>query len=341
MEYMKVGHSDVEVSAITLGAWAIGGGTWWRNTQDDESVATIRRALELGITTVDTAPIYGCGHSEEIVGRAIAGNRDKYVISTKATFDWDTGVGRYCYDVDGHKMYIDHSYEGIVKDCENSLRRLGTDYIDIYYTHNPARNNAKDPTYTDRYPASETVRALLDLKKAGKIRAIGSSNVDPCHIEEYLSLGCEIDIVQRKYSLLERGVEAEILPLCREKGMTFHAYSPLERGLLTGKVSKDYVMPAGDAREGQPWWKPERMPLAIDFVAGLQDMCDKYSCDRLSLAVAFLRGQGDFINVICGAHRPDQVELDAPAADVHLSEADLAEIHSRIEALEAQAVSQA
>lgn len=330
MEYMKVGRSDVVASVVTLGAWAIGGGTWWRNTHDDESVATIRRALELGITTVDTAPIYGCGHSEEVVGRAIAGNRDSYVLSTKATFDWDTGVGRYCYDVDGHKMYVDHSYAGIIKDCENSLRRLGTDHIDIYYTHNPARD-------TEQYPVSETVRALMDLKRSGKIRAIGLSNVKPEHIREYLACGCEVDIVQRKYSILERGVEDEILPLCREHGMSFHAYSPLERGLLTGGVARDYTMPAGDAREGQPWWRPERMQLALDFVDGLEDLCAKNGCDRLALAVAFLRGQGDFVNVICGAHRPDQVERDAPAADVHLDAADLAEIRARVEALETRA----
>ena len=157
MEYMKIGHSDVTASVITLGAWSIGGGNWWRNTEDELSIRTIERALELGINTIDTAPIYGVGHSEEIVGKAIAGKRDQYVISTKATFDWDTGVGRYCYDVDGHKMYIDHSYAGIKKDCENSLRRLGTDYIYIYYTHNPARD-------TEKYPVSETVRALMDLK---------------------------------------------------------------------------------------------------------------------------------------------------------------------------------
>lgn len=328
MEYMKIGHSDVTASVITLGAWSIGGGNWWRNTEDELSIRTIERALELGINTIDTAPIYGVGHSEEIVGKAIAGKRDQYVISTKATFDWDTGVGRYCYDVDGHKMYIDHSYAGIKKDCENSLRRLGTDYIDIYYTHNPARD-------TEKYPVSETVRALMDLKKEGKIRAIGSSNVQPQHIQEYLDCGCEIDIIQRKYSMLDRSVEAEILPMCQKYGMSFHAYSPLECGLLTGKIQKDYVVAPGDARDGQPWWKPERLPYAVDFVAGLQDLCEKYSCNPLSLAVAFLRGQGSYINVICGAHKPDQIELDAPAAAVRLSAEDLAEIRRRLEALDA------
>ena len=329
MKYMKIGHSDVTASAITLGAWSIGGGNWWKNTEDDLSIQTIHRALELGINTIDTAPIYGCGHSEEIVGKAIAGSREKYVISTKATFDWDTGVGRYCYDVDGHKMYVDHSYAGIKKDCENSLKRLGTDYIDIYYTHNPA----KDPT---QYPVEETVRALMDLKKEGKIRAIGSSNVNPDHVESYLACGCEIDILQRKYSMLERGVETTLLPLCEKYGMSFHAYSPLERGILTGTVARDRVVPPGDARDGQPWWKPDRLPHAVDFVHGLKDICDQYGCGYLELAVAFLRAQGSYINVICGAHKPEQIEADAPAVNVELKAETVAEIRSRLARLEAE-----
>lgn len=330
MKYMKIGRSDVTASIITLGAWSIGGGNWWKNTEDDLSIKTIHRALDLGITTIDTAPIYGCGHSEEIVGKAIAGKRDQYVLSTKATFDWDTGVGRYCYDVDGHKMYVDHSYAGIKKDCENSLKRLGTDYIDIYYTHNPA----KDP---EQYPVSETVRALMDLKKEGKIRAIGSSNVNPDHVEAYLACGCEIDILQRKYNILERElVETKLMPLCRKYGMSLHAYSPLERGILTGKYRKDYQVDPLDARTKLLWWKPENYPLAIDFVDSLSDICEKNRCSLTDLAVSFLLAQGEFVNVICGAHKPEQMEADIRAAEVELSAEDATEIRRRVEALEEQ-----
>ncbi|MGN1141356.1 MAG: aldo/keto reductase [Oliverpabstia sp.] len=328
MKYMKIGRSDIEASVLSLGAWSIGGGNWWKNTEDALSIKTVHTALDMGINLIDTAPIYGCGHSEEIIGKAIEGRRDKVVLSTKATFDWDTGVGRYCYDVDGHKMYVAHGYKDIIKDCENSLKRLKTDYIDIYYTHNPAKD-------TSMYPVEETVRALMDLKKAGKIRAIGSSNVQPSHIEEYLACGCEIDIIQRKYSMLERSAESEILPLCEKYGMSFHAYSPLERGLLTGNVSKNYTVPAGDARDGQPWWKPEKMPQAIDFVNNLDDICEKYQCSKLSLAIAFLRSSGSYINVICGAHKPEQIKSDIPAADLVLDKKDVAEIRKRISALEA------
>ena len=327
MKYMQIGHSDIKASVLSLGAWSIGGGNWWKNTEDELSIQTIHKALDMGINLIDTAPIYGVGHSEEIIGQAIEGRRSQVILSTKATFDWDTGVGRYCYDVDGHKMYVAHGYKDIIKDCENSLKRLKTDYIDIYYTHNPAKD-------TSMYPVEETVRALMDLKKAGKIRAIGSSNVQPSHIEEYMACGCEIDIIQRKYSMLERSVEADILPLCEKYGMSFHAYSPLERGLLTGNVSKDYVVPPGDARDGQPWWKPDKMPHAIDFVAGLDDICAKYQCSKLSLAVAFLRASGSYINVICGAHKPEQIEADVPAADVILAPEDIKEIRRRLSVLE-------
>ena len=239
MEYMKIGHTDINASAITFGAMPIGGGTWWSGSDDKVSIDTIHRAYDLGINTIDTAPIYGLGHSEEVVGKAIAGQRDKYVISTKATFDWDTGEGRFWHEVDGHKVYVAHGYKDIIKDCENSLKRLGTDYIDIYYTHNPVR----DPAWLEKYPVEDTVRALMDLKKAGKIRCIGSSNVDPEHIEAYMACGCEIDIIQRKYTILARGVEENILPICEKYGMTFHAYAPIERGLLTGTVTKDRVVP--------------------------------------------------------------------------------------------------
>lgn len=329
MKYMKIGKSDVEASVISLGAWSIGGGSWWKNSDDDLSIKTIHRAVELGVSLIDTAPIYGLGHSEEVIGKAIAGKRDSVVISTKATFDWDTGVGRYCYDVDGHQIYLDHSYSGIIKDCENSLKRLGTDYIDIFYLHNPAKD-------TEKYPVAESVRALMDLKKSGKIRSIGLSNVMLQHIKEYLEAGCELDIIQRKYSMLDRGIEKDILPICKEKGMSLHAYSPLERGLLTGGVARDYKVAKGDARDGLRWWMPEYMGHALDFVDGLEDLCAKNNCTRIELAVAFLRSRGDFVNVICGAHKPEQIEKDVGAADVVLCEADVAEIVRRVEDLESK-----
>lgn len=174
----------------------------------------------------------------------------------------------------------------------------------------------------------------MDLKRDGKIRAIGSSNVTPQNVEEYLACGCEIDIIQKKYSMFERIVETTLLPICEKHGISFHAYSPLERGLLTGTVKKDYTFGEKDARAGQPFWEPDKMPIAIDFVAGLKNYCEKYNCTQTELAIAFLRSQKDYVNVICGAHKPEQIEADVGAADVCISHEDLTDIHGLLEELD-------
>ncbi len=330
MRYMKIGHSGIQVSRISMGGLSIGGGAWWNGTDDAESVRAIQYALDHGINLIDTAPLYGFGHSEEIIGRAIAGRRHDAVISTKCGMIWDKKEGTYWGDKGGESIYINVSASVIREEILRSLKRLGTDYIDIYYPHNPARA----PFLT---PVEETVEALMRLKQEGYIRAIGMSNAKPEQVEEYLACGCEIDILQRKYNILEREfVETNLLPLCRKYGMAFHAYSPLERGILTGKYRKDYQVDPLDARTKLLWWKPENYPLAIDFVDGLADLCEKNHCSLTDLAVSFLLAQGDFINVICGAHKPEQIEADIQAASVELSPEDVAEIRRRVEALEAQ-----
>lgn len=322
MKYMKIGKSEIEASVITMGAMGIGGGTWWRNSDDEESIQTIHRAQELGINTIDTAPVYGFGHSEEVIGKAIKGRRSEFVISTKCGLWWDDEEGSFRFEKDGHRVTRNVTAHAIRTEVERSLKRLGTDYIDIYYTHNPAC----PPVMT---PVEETVGTLMELKKEGKIRAVGASNMTPEEIRAYIACG-EIDIIQGHYSMLDRSAEKDILPICRETGMSFHAYMPLERGILTGNVSRDYVVQPGDAREDSPLWKPEKFPLVLKFVDSLKDICEKYSCTCTHLAVAFLHGQGSDINVISGARRPFQIEDIAKAADISLNAEDIAEIELRL-----------
>lgn len=322
MKYMKIGKSDINASVITLGAMGIGGGTWWRNSDDQESVKTIHRALDLGINTIDSAPVYGFGHSEEVVGQAIKGNRSDYIISTKCGLWWDDDEGSFRFEKDGHRVTRNLAAHAIRTEIERSLKRLGTDYIDIYYTHNPAC----PPVMT---PVEETVGTLMELKREGKIRAIGSSNMTPDEIRAYTACG-EIDIIQGHYSMLDRSAEREIIPLCREKGMSFHAYMPLERGLLTGKITKEYNFEPGDARGDSPLWSPELFPKVVDFVDSLQDICQDYGCSCTHLAIAYLRAQGEDINVISGARRVFQVEDIAKAAEVNLQAADIQEINRRL-----------
>lgn len=329
MRYMPIGRSGLRASVITLGAMPMGGGSWWSNSDDKESIDTVHRALDLGINLIDTAPVYGYGHSEEVLGRALKTvRREDVMISTKCGLWWDDDEGTYHFTNDGHVVRRNVSRRAIKIEIEKSLKRLGTDYIDIYYTHNPA----KPPFDT---PVEETVGTLMELKKEGKIRAIGASNMTVDQLKEYQKYG-QIDIVQKKYSIMTRDIEAEFLPYILSQGMTLHAYATIERGLLTGKVKKDYKFPEGDARGDQPWWTPEKFPSAVDFVDSLRDICEKYHCTPLHLSTAWLRAQDPNINVICGARRVFQVEESVRGADLVLEPTDVAEIRRRAEALDAK-----
>lgn len=322
---MEIGHSGINASVITLGAWGIGGGSRFQDTDDNESIRAIETALDLGINIIDTAPVYGFGHSESIVGQAIKGKRDRVIISTKCGLWWGDEEGSYRFTWDGHKVKRNLSPRTIRIEVEESLKRLGTDYIDIYYTHNPAC----EPFLT---PIEATIDTLLELKKEGKIRAIGASNCETHHIKAYLERG-EVSIVQRRYNMLERTVEKEILPLCQKHGIAFHAYSPVVQGLLTGNIKKGFVVNPGDARDGEFWWNAERIPHVLDYVDNLRDICQEYHCNPSGLAIAYLRGKGDNVNVICGIRKEKHIRENILGAEIVLSPDTITEIDQRLSAL--------
>lgn len=315
MRYQEIGKSGLKASVVSLGTWAIGGGSWWGENDDSQSIATIREAVEQGVNLIDTAPVYGFGHSEEVVGAAIKGIRDKVLISTKCGLRWKDQEGSYYFNRDGHEVYKNVSARAIRDDVEDSLRRLGTDYIDVYFTH----WQCVEPFMV---PVEETMAELCKLKQEGKIRAIGASNVTPWHIDEYMKYG-QLDIIQEKYSLLDRRIEKELLPKAKECGITFQAYSPLEQGLLTGKMKRDYVPEPGSAREGKKWYRPEILGQTIDMIEGWQDLCEKYSCSPTNLAIAWIAGQGENVNVLCGARKIDQLADNTRGGDIVLDAGDM------------------
>ncbi|MBQ1275167.1 MAG: aldo/keto reductase [Cellulosilyticum sp.] len=322
MKYMKIGKSDIEVSKIALGTWAIGGGSWWGDNDDMESIKTIHAALDLGINFVDTAPVYGMGHSEEVVGKAIADRRNKVILSTKCGLMFDRTEGSYYFSRDGKDVYKNLSKGAIIDSVEQSLRRLNTDYIDILYTH----WQAVEPFLV---PVEETMEALMTLKKQGKIRAIGGSNMSSWHIEEYIKYG-ELDIIQEKYSLIDKRVEKEILPCSTQHGVTFQAYSPLEQGLLTGKIRKDFIPEPGSSREGKKWYKPENLPKIVDGVDSWKNLCDKYNCTYGNLAIAWVAAQNPLVNVLCGARKVEQITDNAKAGDIILTPEDVEQMRQSI-----------
>jgi methylglyoxal reductase len=308
----------------------IGGGHHYPDQDDDEGIATIHRARELGINLIDTAPVYGLGHSEEVVGRAIKGHRDDYVISTKATFTWDRPQDRLrlAFQRDGVDIYASLRPDSLRRDLDDSLRRLGTDRIDIYYLHNPRRQ-------TDDTPVADSAGALNEFKREGKIRAVGLSNVTLEEIEDYQRNGLQVDIVQRRYSILDRYVEPEILPKLERDGISFHAYSPLERGLLTGGFGGGYQFADNDHRANQAWWQPEERSLAVAFVDSLRPVAQSYGKTLTELAIAFLLSRSPAVHVLAGARRPQQIELDA-GGQFEVSAADLSSIDERFAALQEQ-----
>jgi aryl-alcohol dehydrogenase-like predicted oxidoreductase len=287
METIEIGASGITASRIALGTWAIGGWMWGGNTDLEQSIRTIRSAVERGITLIDTAPVYGFGRSEEIVGMALSGGlRERAVIATKTGLEWQDG-----------KVWRNSSPARIRKEVEDSLARLRTDYIDLYQVHWP------DPLV----PIQETAGALARLLKEGKIRAIGVSNYSPAQMTEFRKVA-PIHAVQPPYNLFEREAENGILPYAARNGIAVLCYGALCRGLLTGTITRVSQFNGDDLRSNDPKFREPRFSQYLAAVAAL----DRYARERfgltvLALAVRWVLDQGDTI-ALWGARRPSQLD---------------------------------
>lgn len=313
---MKIGNVGVDVSRIGLGTWAIGGGPAFDGVDTSESgVKTIQKAIELGVNLVDTAPGYNFGRSEEIVGQAIAGRRGDYVLITKCGLVWNA-PGAYFNTVGETILNRSLEPESIKRELALSLERLGTDYIDIYMTHWPAI----EPFAT---PISETVGYLTELKASGVIRGIGAANVTPAQVREYLEHG-QLDVVQMRYSILDRQVEDELMPLCIESGVTVQAYSPLEMGILAGAVPRGYVPPKGNARAGKKWFEPANLDHALDMLDAWAPLREKYDCESADLAIAWILAQDPNVTVLSGSMTPEELAANVKAMSIDLEPDDVA-----------------
>ena len=324
MKMIDLGNTGSQVSQIGLGTWAIGGGpAWGGDLATQQCVDTICTAIDCGINLIDTAPGYNFGNSEVMVGRALEKlDRSSVVVETKFGLVWDR-VGTPFNKVGDRQLY-NLSPESIREEIEASLERLGTDYVDIYMSH----WQSLEPYYT---PISETMEVLNELKAEGKIRAIGAANVTPEQVMEYLEYG-DLDIVQGKYSILDRAVEETLIPLCVEHNVVFQAYSPLEQGLLTGTIGKDYV-PEG-ARANKKWFQKGNLERVVDMLDSWKPLCEKYHCGIPTLALAWILAQGDFITILSGSTTPDQVRENIGAVQIELSQEDAKWMREQAEALD-------
>ena len=314
METRPIGRSGARASAIGLGTWAIGG--WmWGGTDEAESIGAIRASIDGGVTLIDTAPAYGMGRSEEIVGKAIAGRRSEVILATKCGLVWHTARGNHFFDQDGRPVHRYLGPESIAYELEQSLRRLGTDHVDLYITH------WQDPTT----PIAETMGALADLKRAGKIRAIGASNLTTADLEAYLAAG-GLDAVQEQYSMVHRDIEAEIVPLCLRNDVSVLSYSSLALGLLTGRIGPERAFHGDDLRIRDPRFSPENRARAVAFAAAVKPIADAHGASVAELVIAWTIRQPGITFALSGARNPDQASENARAGRIRLSEADHAAI---------------
>lgn len=317
MRTMKIGKSGIEASIVGIGAWAIGGDSQWGPSDDSESIRTIHRARELGITLLDTAHAYGLGHSEEVVGRALLGRREDYILSTKCGIRWDVKEGALLMERDGVRIVRNSRPERLAEEIEISLRRLKTDYIDIYIVHWQAL-----PEFP--CPIADTMGLLMDLKQQGKIRAIGASNLNPEQFIDYADAG-QLDLIQEKFSLLDRVAEDRFFDLCEARGVSFQAYSPLERGTLTGKVTVDNQVAITLAKSKVKWFQPGNLPKIAALGEKWAPLCRKYDCTMTQLVIGWtmVQGNGMNVNVLCGARKVHQIEENAKGGDLVLDPADV------------------
>ncbi len=311
MEKRKL--ADLEVSELGLGC--MGMSAFYGSTDEGEAIATIQRALELGINFLDTAQLYGPLTNEELVGRAIKGKRDEYVIATKFNLRMDDATPGEMSTV-GEQ---DGSAEHVKSSVEGSLQRLGVEHIDLYYQHRV------DP----KVEIEETVGAMADLVQEGKIRHIGLSEAAPETIRRAQAVH-PITALQTEYSLWTRDVEAEILPLCRELGIGFVPYSPLGRGFLAHRFSSPDEIPEGDFRRTNPRFQGENWERNQRIVAKVEEIAEEKGITPAQLALAWVLAQGDDVVPIPGTKRREYLEQNAAAAEVELSDEDLSRIEQEL-----------
>jgi aryl-alcohol dehydrogenase-like predicted oxidoreductase len=312
----------MRASVVGLGTWAMGGGrVWGADPDDQESIGAIQAAVDCGVNLIDTAPVYGWGRAERLVGQAIRERRERVIIATKCGLWWEDRRGSYWGPFDGKRLFRCLQPDTIQIEVENSLRRLGVECIDLYQVHWPSI----PPRQT---PIEETMACLMQLKQQGKVRAIGVSNVSPDELRAVIAAG-ELTTNQPRYNVLNRQVEAEIVPLCREHRVAILGYMTLEHGLLTGRVGVERQFQADDWRNNpdwNPWFLPQNRVRVVQMLAGWRDLTEKYRCTLAQLAIAWSLAQPGLTVALCGARRADQAIENAAAADVTLDGDDLARI---------------
>ena len=326
MEKRILGKSGIEASNIGLGTYYFGGGDGTSPPSSKDIIDMIHSALDHSINLMDTAPAYGFGHCEKIIGKALKGRRDQAVIATKCGLWWQDRRGSPNGQKDGRDQYISLRSDTIRIEVENSLRYLNTDYLDLLQVHKPA-------IPPEETPIEETMACLMELKQEGKIRAIGVCNVSLEQLQRYDSAG-ELATNQFRYSMIHKNPELDILPYCLENDIGSITYMSLEQGLLTGKINFERKFEDHDWRNnaGQwlPWFKKENLERLLNMFSLWEDLLDKYTCSIAQLTLAWSAAQPGATHILCGAKSVDQVISNAKSGFIVLSDSEIQRLNQDI-----------
>jgi aryl-alcohol dehydrogenase-like predicted oxidoreductase len=328
MIYKTLGKSSVKVTPLAFGAWAIGG--WmWGGAEEKTALRAIRTSFDLGMTTIDTAPVYGFGRSEELVAKGLEGiARDKYQILTKYGMNWETAQGEYFFDTTDNsgrpvKIYKYAAKEQVAKELEASLRRLKTDFVDLLQIHWP------DATT----PIAETMEAVKSLIQQGKVRAAGVCNYSASQVDEALNT---LDIVSNQvpYSMINPAIEKDIVPQAVQKKISIIPYSPLQRGLLTGKIRRDHKFGEGDTREGNKFYTPENIDRANALLGKFKSVAEAHNASVAQVVLNWTARQPAMDCVLAGARDEHQVKDNIKALDFTLTDSEMTLIDQAVREFE-------
>jgi|ERR1035438_2022873 aryl-alcohol dehydrogenase-like predicted oxidoreductase len=313
MEKRRLPGTEIEITPIVFGAFAIGG-WFWGGTEDEQAVSAVHAALDQGVNAIDTAPVYGMGHSEELVARAISGRRHTVVVLTKFGMRWDGAEGVFTFDTKDNtgkpvQVYKFAGKKSVLEECERSLHRLRTDYIDLYQLHWPDKTT----------PVAETMEALELLLEQGKIRAAGVCNY-PADLLEEASSRIIIASNQVAYSMLNRQVELDLVPRCRKSGIGILAHTVLQKGLLAGKIHPGHQFNAGDHRPSNPYFKEANLARLYPLLHALEEIAAARETSLAQLAVNWTINRPGITAALVGARNPEQALENAKAAGFRLSE---------------------
>lgn len=327
MDLRKLPGTDIEISAITYGAFAIGG-WFWGGADEGEAIKAIEAALDNGVTTIDTAPIYGMGHSEIVVGNTIKDKRDKVQLLTKFGMIWDSEQGVFTFDTkdnDGNvvKVYKFNGKESVIEECNRSLKRLQTDYIDLFQMHWPENST----------PIEETMEALQILKQQGKIRAGGVCNC-PVDLLEAAIKVFPVSTNQVGYSMVNRSIEKDLVPFCLENGVGILPHTSLHKGLLTGKIKPGHVFNEGDHRPNTPYFKEGNHQEVMKMLDAIQPIAMERGISLAQLAINWAMQQPAITSVLVGARNEEQMLDNVKAASFKLNAEELELINNSLNSME-------